>query len=70
MSFLDLPVEILPEIVCHIVKPQFLAALCLVNKTFNDFASEKLYERIYIYSWHRESKVKVRWSPAPRWMPF
>lgn len=65
MSFLGLPIEILPEIVDHIVKPQHLARVCLVNKAFNIFASEKLYARIYIYSWHRESKIKVRWLSYP-----
>lgn len=60
MSFLDLPVDIVPEIVHHFAKAQHLNALCRVNKVFNTFASEKLYERIHIYSWHKDSKAKVK----------
>ncbi|KAF8958990.1 hypothetical protein BDZ97DRAFT_1923300 [Flammula alnicola] len=59
MLFLDLPIEILPEILEYVVKPQHLAKLCLVNKTFRPFATSRLYEKIYIYSWHREGKSKV-----------
>ncbi|KIM41347.1 hypothetical protein M413DRAFT_146971 [Hebeloma cylindrosporum] len=59
MLFLDLPLEILPEILEYVVKPQHLATVCLVNKTFNPFATRRLYERISIYSWHKEGKVKV-----------
>lgn len=59
MLFADLPLEILPEILAHIVKPQHLALICLVNTTFQTFATPRLYERISIYSWHREGKIKV-----------
>ncbi|KAF8173723.1 hypothetical protein BJ912DRAFT_991755 [Pholiota molesta] len=59
MSFLDLPIEILPEVIEHVLKPQHLAQLCLVNKTFRAFATPRLYERIYIYSWHREGNPKL-----------
>lgn len=59
MLLADLPIEILPEIIDHVAKPQHLAHLCLVNKAFHRFAVEKLYERIYIYSWHREGKAKA-----------
>ena len=59
MVFLDLPLEILPEIFSHIVKPQHLAYLCLVNNSFRTFAVSKLYERVSIYSWHKEGKSKV-----------
>lgn len=58
--FLDLlPLEILLEIVSHIVKPQHLACLCLVNNSFRTFAVCKLYERVSIFSWHKEAKVKA-----------
>jgi len=60
MLFVDLPLEILPEILEYVVKPQHLAATCLVNKTFNPFATTRLYGRISIYSWHKEGKTKVR----------
>ena len=59
MPFLDLPLEILPEIFSHVVKPQHLASLCLVNNSFRTFAVYKLYDRISIYSWHKEGKTKA-----------
>ncbi|KAF8902526.1 hypothetical protein CPB84DRAFT_1814867 [Gymnopilus junonius] len=59
MLFLDLPIELLPEILEHVIKPQHLASACLVDKTFRSFATPRLYDRISIYSWHREGKVKV-----------
>ncbi|OCH90186.1 hypothetical protein OBBRIDRAFT_777389 [Obba rivulosa] len=58
-QFLDLPIELLPLILQHIVRPSHFAALCLVSKSFYDFAVSRLYERIYIYAWHREGKTKV-----------
>ncbi|KAI8989017.1 hypothetical protein BD414DRAFT_485715 [Trametes punicea] len=57
--FQDLPVELLPLIIQHVVRPSHLATLCLVNKAFYAFAVPLLYERVFIYAWHRESKVKV-----------
>lgn len=60
MLFLDLPLEILPEVLAFVVKPQHLWATCLVNSNFRAFATPRLYERISIYSWHKESKIKVR----------
>ncbi|PPR07496.1 hypothetical protein CVT26_013465 [Gymnopilus dilepis] len=59
MQFLDLPIELLPEILKYVVKPQHLASACLVNKAFRTFATTRLYERIFIYSWHKEGKAKV-----------
>ncbi|KAF8816309.1 hypothetical protein BYT27DRAFT_7184152 [Phlegmacium glaucopus] len=59
MLFLDLPLEILPEILSHIVKTQHLASLCLVNSAFRTFAVSQLYEKVSIYSWHKEGKTKV-----------
>lgn len=57
--FLDLPVELLPIVVQHIVHPSHLAGVCLVNQSFYTFAVPLLYERIFIYGWHKEGKVKV-----------
>ncbi len=57
--FNDLPVELLPLIVQHVVKPSQLAALCLVNKSFYTFAVLLLYERVFIYAWHKEGKAKA-----------
>lgn len=58
-QFTDLPVELLPIVVQHIVRPSHLAAVCLVNQSFYTFASPLLYERIFIYAWHKEGKAKV-----------
>ncbi|KAI0357708.1 hypothetical protein OH77DRAFT_1494614 [Trametes cingulata] len=58
-QFEDLPVELLPLIMQHVVRPSHLATLCLVNKTFYGFAVPLLYERVFIYAWHREGKAKV-----------
>ena len=57
--FLDLPIELLPAILRHIINPHQLALCCLVNKTFSLFAIPQLYECIYIYAWHRHAKFKV-----------
>ncbi|KAM5546113.1 hypothetical protein V8D89_000239 [Ganoderma adspersum] len=58
-QFIDLPVELLPIVVQHIVRPSHLAAVCLVNQSFYTFAVPLLYERIFIYAWHKEGKAKV-----------
>ncbi|OSD01016.1 hypothetical protein PYCCODRAFT_1370033 [Trametes coccinea BRFM310] len=57
--FQDLPVELLPLVLQHVVRPSHLAALCLVNKSFYTFAVPLLYERVFIYAWHKEGKAKV-----------
>ncbi|KAH6912627.1 hypothetical protein BKA70DRAFT_1097619 [Coprinopsis sp. MPI-PUGE-AT-0042] len=59
MSFLDLPIEILPLILSSLVKPQHLVHVCLVSQTFSAHATPQLYNRISIYSWHKQGKVKV-----------
>ena len=59
-SFGDLPVELLPLVVRNVVRPSHLAKLCLVNKSIRVFATELLYGSIFIYSWHKEWKEKVR----------
>ena len=58
-QFTDLPVELLPIVVQHIVRPSHLAAVCLVNQSFHTFTAPLLYERIFIYAWHKEGKAKV-----------
>ncbi|KII93204.1 hypothetical protein PLICRDRAFT_151711 [Plicaturopsis crispa FD-325 SS-3] len=58
-QFLDLPVELLPLIFRHILKSQHLASTCLVNKSFHTFATPLLYERAYIFAWHKNGKSKV-----------
>ncbi|KAJ7196070.1 hypothetical protein GGX14DRAFT_474011 [Mycena pura] len=59
MDFLDLPLELLSDILSPLAKPQHLASACLVNKAFNQFGTPRLYERVSIYSWHKHSKAKV-----------
>lgn len=58
-KLVDLPVELLPFIVQHVIRPSHLSALCLVNKSFYVFAVELLYRSVYIYSWHKDWRAKV-----------
>ncbi len=58
-QFADLPLELLPAIIQHVVKPSHLAAVCLVDHRFYEFAIPLLYERVFIYAWHKEGKAKV-----------
>lgn len=58
-TFHDLPLELLPSILHHLVKPDQLATACLVNKTFYTFAAADLYQIASILPWHKDSKVKV-----------
>ncbi|KAG2362343.1 hypothetical protein BDR07DRAFT_1451206 [Suillus spraguei] len=57
LSFVDIPLELLPIIFDSVVRPQHLTFLCLVNKTFNEFAIKRLYRHIYIYAWHTNLKA-------------
>jgi hypothetical protein len=57
VAFVDLPLELLPDIFDSVVSPPHLASLCLVNSSFNQFATQRLYQRIYCYAWHNNSKV-------------
>ncbi|KAJ7653893.1 hypothetical protein DFH06DRAFT_1416621 [Mycena polygramma] len=59
MEFLDLPLELLSQILSHLAKPQHLAYACRVNKTFHQFGVSRLYERAAIYSWHKHAKARV-----------
>jgi hypothetical protein len=59
VSFYDLPLELLPVILSHLLKPPHLASTCLVSKTFHQFAAPQLYDRVSIYSWQRAGKAKV-----------
>lgn len=60
MEFTDLPLELLTQILSHLVKAQYLASACRVNKTFHQFGIPKLYEWASIYAWHKHGKAKVR----------
>ena len=64
-TFLDLPLELLPVIMQQLVRPSHFAALCLVNRSFYRFAVPYLYERAFIYAWHKEGKAKVSSPPNP-----
>ncbi|KAH7928874.1 hypothetical protein BV22DRAFT_1146203 [Leucogyrophana mollusca] len=56
VQFLDLPLELLPLVFSHVVRPQHLAVLCLVNRSFHTFALPRLYQRVFIYAWHKKLK--------------
>nr|GAT46998.1 predicted protein [Mycena chlorophos] len=59
MHFLDLPLELLPSILAQLLRPQHLASACLVNHTFNAFATPALYRAISVFAWQKDSKAKV-----------
>ncbi|KAG2076336.1 hypothetical protein BDR04DRAFT_1003897 [Suillus decipiens] len=60
LSFVDIHLELLPIIFDSVVRPQHLTFLCLVNKSFNEFAVKRLYRHIYIYAWHTNLKAKSK----------
>lgn len=60
--FIELPDELVPFILQFIAKPQQLALVSLVNKLFYASVTPILYERISIFSWHKDSKKKVRFN--------
>ncbi len=57
--FRDLPLDLLPLIVANLLEPVHVASLCLVNHAFHAFSVPILYERIFIYTWQRSSKLRV-----------
>ncbi|KAK7055162.1 F-box domain-containing protein [Favolaschia claudopus] len=59
MEFLDLPLELLSQILSHLTKVQHVASACRVSKAFYEFGISRLYERASIYSWHKHAKVRV-----------
>ena len=65
-GFNDLPLEIIPLIVQHIVRPQHLAEICLVDKVFYSAAIPILYERTTIFAWHKNAKTKVGARTRPK----
>jgi hypothetical protein len=60
--FEDLPLELLPLIVVHLLSPEHLSSLCLVSRTFYHFSVSILYNRIAIFPWHKFSKFRVSGS--------
>jgi len=56
---MELPVDILPEILFFLANPAHLASACLVNKLFYRFAVRQLYDRIAIHSWHKDGKKRA-----------
>ena len=60
--FEDLPLELLPQILVHLLipdRPDYLASLCLVCRNFYSFSVPKLYRRIVILPWYKSSKSRV-----------
>ncbi|KAI0030157.1 hypothetical protein K488DRAFT_79788 [Vararia minispora EC-137] len=55
----DLPIELFPLIVGHVVKASHLACICLVNKPFYALAVPLLYKRIVIRHWYTDWKRRV-----------
>ncbi|KAI0684903.1 hypothetical protein BC835DRAFT_588106 [Cytidiella melzeri] len=58
-SFSSLPIELLSNILQHVIRPSHLATLCLVNNAFYSFSAPVLYHRAFIYAWHKDGKLKV-----------
>lgn len=58
-QFQSLPPELLPVIIGHILRPEHLHSVCLVNRTFYVFAHPVLYERIVIRPWQWHAKRKL-----------
>jgi hypothetical protein len=57
--FGNLPLDLFPQILVHLLIPDHLASLCLVSRTIYSFSVPKLYRRIVILPWHKSSKSKV-----------
>lgn len=60
--FTDLPLDILPLILQHLLRSNYLATTRLVNRSFDTFAAPRLFEQILIYAWHKDAKKKVSYS--------
>lgn len=58
--FSQLPLELLPSILDHFLRPSQIASVCLVNSSFYAFAVQDLYRRAFIYAWHKDGKTKVK----------
>lgn len=58
-DFTDLPLEIVPLVVRHLLRPQHLAWVCLVSKSFHAYSAPLLYERVSIFAWYKEAKIKA-----------
>ncbi|KAG9031474.1 hypothetical protein FRB95_002720 [Tulasnella sp. JGI-2019a] len=59
-QFSDLPVEILPTILHRLSRYQDLWACCLASRIFYELATPVLYQWIYVFSWRKNGKEKVR----------
>ncbi len=60
--FNDLPLELLTNILGHLVRPHHLTLACRVDKTFYTFGIQFLYVRVHIASWHKNPKYRVSHS--------
>ena len=62
-SFEGLPLDLLPQILVNLSKPDDVASLCLVNHAFYLFSLPNLYKRIVILPWYnlgyKSSKSRV-----------
>ena len=58
-QFLDLPLDLLPNILQFVVRSNHLAAARLVNSKFDKFAGPLLFKQVSIYAWHKNAKNRV-----------
>ncbi|KAF8607315.1 hypothetical protein BDV93DRAFT_468045 [Ceratobasidium sp. AG-I] len=50
------PPELFHEVFKHIKRKACLAQCCLINKSCRSYAVPRLYEWIYVYTWHKNAK--------------
>ena len=63
LLFEELPVDIVPVVISHLIRPQHLASASRVCKLFHEAALPSLYFEVSIYPWHRDPKAKVCHNP-------
>lgn len=56
---MDLPTELIPEVLQFILKPTYLASACLVNHAFYEFGIRLLYRRVVIHPWQKSRESMV-----------
>lgn len=59
MPFSQLPLDVLPSILCFLLKPSHIASASCVSRSFHYSALPLLYNYIYFYAWQTHVKTKV-----------
>lgn len=75
-QFVDLPLDLLPNILQFVVRSNQLAAARLVNHRFDHFAGPLLFEHVSIFAWHQDAKnrfkqlfhVLARYANVAKWV--